>query len=221
MLEAQHSHDDGFRFCFVCSIKATGVVLAVIVCYKTGAVSILSYFVFLSLYACPSLTPPFFSFSFPPRLAEDEGVINRCGFNSDGLKVVQQRLKKRQASPMNGRPGLLGINVGKNKLSEVNVCVFLHVCICMHVCTWVYVNHLRPLSSPRQHEPVKRELHRGFIWPGTRAGLDSVLDREGGLMCGCFVCAVLSPYVVYVHSRRISDEVRISHHIVDSPTSQT
>eukprot|EP00752_Nemacystus_decipiens_P001319 g1309.t1 len=52
------------------------------------------------------------------RLPEDEGVINRCGFNSDGLRVVQQRLKKRQVSPMNGRAGLLGINVGKNKLSE-------------------------------------------------------------------------------------------------------
>lgn len=50
---------------------------------------------------------------------EDEGVINRCGFNSDGLRTVQQRLKKRQASPMEGRAGLLGINVGKNKLSEV------------------------------------------------------------------------------------------------------
>ncbi|CBN76520.1 dihydroorotate dehydrogenase [Ectocarpus siliculosus] len=52
------------------------------------------------------------------RLEEDEGVINRCGFNSDGLRVVQQRLKKRQASAMNGRAGLLGVNVGKNKLSE-------------------------------------------------------------------------------------------------------
>lgn len=46
-------------------------------------------------------------------------MINRCGFNSDGLRAVQQRLKKRQVSPMNGRAGLLGINVGKNKLSEV------------------------------------------------------------------------------------------------------
>ena len=55
------------------------------------------------------------------RLAEDEGVINRCGFNSDGLKAVQQRLRKREASPMLGRAGLLGINVGKNKLSEVRM----------------------------------------------------------------------------------------------------
>ena len=47
-------------------------------------------------------------------------MINRCGFNSDGLKAVQQRLKKRETSPRVGRPGLLGINVGKNKLQEVD-----------------------------------------------------------------------------------------------------
>lgn len=61
------------------------------------------------------------------RLTEDEGVINRCGFNSHGLKVVQQRLKERQASPMVGRAGLVGINVGKNKLSEVISSPILHV----------------------------------------------------------------------------------------------
>lgn len=61
------------------------------------------------------------------RLTEDEGVINRCGFNSHGIKAVQQRLKKRQASPMVGRAGLVGINVGKNKLSEVRSRPILHV----------------------------------------------------------------------------------------------
>lgn len=55
------------------------------------------------------------------RLVEDEGVINRCGFNSDGLRAVQQRLKNRQTSPMNNRAGLLGVNLGKNKLSEVHL----------------------------------------------------------------------------------------------------
>ena len=69
-----------------------------------------------------SLVGVFFSFL---RLAEDEGVINRCGFNSHGLKAVQQRLKKREASAMVGRTGLLGINVGKNKLSEVRAAIFV------------------------------------------------------------------------------------------------
>ena len=51
-------------------------------------------------------------------------MINRCGFNSDGLKAVQQRLKERQTSPLIGRSGLLGVNVGKNKLSEVGFVFF-------------------------------------------------------------------------------------------------
>jgi dihydroorotate dehydrogenase len=43
------------------------------------------------------------------RLTEDEAVINRMGFNSDGLDVVRARLAART------RRGLVGVNLGKNK----------------------------------------------------------------------------------------------------------
>ncbi|MBL8836168.1 MAG: quinone-dependent dihydroorotate dehydrogenase [Alphaproteobacteria bacterium] len=43
------------------------------------------------------------------RLAEDEAVINRMGFNGDGLAVAQARLAART------RRGLVGANVGANK----------------------------------------------------------------------------------------------------------
>ena len=43
------------------------------------------------------------------RLAEDEGVINRLGFNGEGLAVAEARLKARK------RRGIVGANVGKNK----------------------------------------------------------------------------------------------------------
>ena len=46
------------------------------------------------------------------RLTEDDAVINRNGFNSQGLEVFRRRLA---ALDRPGRPGLLGINVGKNK----------------------------------------------------------------------------------------------------------
>ncbi|CAM9717479.1 unnamed protein product, partial [Choristocarpus tenellus] len=52
------------------------------------------------------------------RLSEDEGVINRCGFNSHGLAAVRKRLSERAVNPSPLRKGLLGVNVGKNKLSE-------------------------------------------------------------------------------------------------------
>jgi dihydroorotate dehydrogenase len=44
------------------------------------------------------------------RLDTDEGVINRLGFNNDGLEPVRQRLAGR-----GGRGGIVGVNVGANK----------------------------------------------------------------------------------------------------------
>ena len=44
------------------------------------------------------------------RLDPDEGIINRFGFNSDGVEAVAQRLAARA-----GRPGIVGINLGANK----------------------------------------------------------------------------------------------------------
>ena len=44
------------------------------------------------------------------RLDADEGIINRFGFNSDGVDVVAGRLAARA-----GAPGIVGINLGSNK----------------------------------------------------------------------------------------------------------
>lgn len=43
------------------------------------------------------------------RLVEDEAVINRLGFNSEGAVAVEERLRVRQ------RRGILGVNIGKNR----------------------------------------------------------------------------------------------------------
>jgi len=43
------------------------------------------------------------------RLSEDRGVINRMGFNNDGMDVVANRLVARR------RNGICGINIGANK----------------------------------------------------------------------------------------------------------
>ncbi|KAJ3594293.1 hypothetical protein NHX12_006624 [Muraenolepis orangiensis] len=54
------------------------------------------------------------------RLPDDQAVINRYGFNSCGLLEAQQRLKAREERQKAlGKAGLpLGINLGKNKLSQ-------------------------------------------------------------------------------------------------------
>lgn len=50
------------------------------------------------------------------RLAEDEAVINRLGFNNEGMERVGERLRRRRER--GGHAGLLGVNLGKNKLSD-------------------------------------------------------------------------------------------------------
>ena len=46
------------------------------------------------------------------RLENDRALINRLGFNNDGIEKVSQRLQKNSPS------GFLGINIGPNKDSE-------------------------------------------------------------------------------------------------------
>jgi len=46
------------------------------------------------------------------RLAEDGALVNRLGFNNEGLDAVRARLAARR-----GQPGLVGANLGKNKES--------------------------------------------------------------------------------------------------------
>jgi len=44
------------------------------------------------------------------RLIEDRALVNRLGFNNEGLDAVRARLARRH-----GRNGLVGANIGKNK----------------------------------------------------------------------------------------------------------
>lgn len=48
------------------------------------------------------------------RLAADRAVVNRMGFNNDGMERVAARLQDFRAAP-GPRPGPVGINIGKNK----------------------------------------------------------------------------------------------------------
>ena len=48
------------------------------------------------------------------RVPEQGAVINRMGFNNEGLEVFAQRLERRLASGRKA-PGIVGANLGKNK----------------------------------------------------------------------------------------------------------
>ena len=43
------------------------------------------------------------------RLEKEGALINRLGFNNDGMEIVKNRIK------LNGKKGILGINIGPNK----------------------------------------------------------------------------------------------------------
>ncbi|MDH3235260.1 MAG: quinone-dependent dihydroorotate dehydrogenase, partial [Alphaproteobacteria bacterium] len=50
------------------------------------------------------------------RLTQDRAVINRYGFNSEGIKAVARRLRAYRERA--GMPGIVGVNLGKNKDSD-------------------------------------------------------------------------------------------------------
>jgi dihydroorotate dehydrogenase len=49
------------------------------------------------------------------RLSQDLAIINRYGFNSDGLEIVCQNLENYKKNEKCSNKGYLGINLGKNK----------------------------------------------------------------------------------------------------------
>lgn len=51
------------------------------------------------------------------RLVKDKALINRMGFNNEGVQAAAARLKKWQRSPQNNRGMLIGGNIGKNKIT--------------------------------------------------------------------------------------------------------
>lgn len=54
------------------------------------------------------------------RLVEDKCVINRYGFNSDGVEVVKKRLEVRhkKIEKEDRKNGIVGVNLGKNKTTQ-------------------------------------------------------------------------------------------------------
>lgn len=49
------------------------------------------------------------------RLTEDQGVINRMGFNNSGMDRVRKHLDRRRSS------GIVGVNLGRNKTSDNSI----------------------------------------------------------------------------------------------------
>lgn len=83
------------------------------------------------------------------RLKEDEALINRMGFNNDGVAVVKDRLKKRKSNI------LVGGNIGKNKVTPNEEAVNDYI-ICFNELFDVVDYFVVNVSSP--NTPGLREL---------------------------------------------------------------
>ncbi|HUZ73339.1 MAG TPA: quinone-dependent dihydroorotate dehydrogenase [Stellaceae bacterium] len=89
----------------------------------------------------------------PPRLfrlSEDEALINRFGFNSEGLPAVAARLRARS-----GRPGIVGANIGKNRDTQDDIGDYVQgVAMLAPLADYLTIN----VSSP--NTPGLRNLQR-------------------------------------------------------------
>ena len=53
------------------------------------------------------------------RLAEEQAALNRMGFNNDGAQALLKTLQRQKLEPPGRRPAVLGINVGKSKITHL------------------------------------------------------------------------------------------------------
>ncbi|MDB5569188.1 MAG: dihydroorotate dehydrogenase [Hyphomicrobiales bacterium] len=107
------------------------------------------------------------------RLVEDEAVINRFGFNSEGQQVVHDRLRRRA-----GPKGVVGVNIGANKDAFDRVSDYVSgVAALADVASYFAVN----VSSP--NTPGLRDLQQAAVLDDLLARVldarDRVAERHG------------------------------------------
>lgn len=108
------------------------------------------------------------------RLVEDKAVINRMGFNNDGADAVVARLKAWQ-----GRPGIIGVNIGANKDSADRIADYATMArIMAPLADYLTIN----ISSP--NTPGLRALQDEAALTGL---LDAVIDARGALAVPLFL----------------------------------
>ncbi|XP_059201676.1 dihydroorotate dehydrogenase (quinone), mitochondrial isoform X2 [Centropristis striata] len=95
------------------------------------------------------------------RLTADNAVINRYGFNSCGLAEAQQRLKAREETQQQQTGLPLGINLGKNKLSQDAGADYLEgVRVLGPLADYLVVNVSSPNTPGLRDLQGKAELHQ-------------------------------------------------------------
>ncbi len=105
------------------------------------------------------------------RLDRDQAVINRMGFNNDGMECVAARLEARP------RRGIVGVNLGKNKDTEDAAADYeVAVARLAPLADYVVINVSSP-NTPGLRALQSRE-HLAALVGRTRTALNSALPKE-------------------------------------------
>ena len=104
------------------------------------------------------------------RLKEDEAIINRFGFNNDGMLAVAKRLSKRPSN------GIIGLNLGANKTSADRIADFANVFkTCCEFVDFATVNVSSPNTENLRQLQSERELRE--LLNGVMASQDSLKTK--------------------------------------------
>ena len=105
------------------------------------------------------------------RLPKAQAIINRMGFNNDGVDALVQRVELLKSK---GFDGVLGINIGKNKATEEADAINDYI-ICMNkvydLASYITIN----ISSP--NTPGLRDLQYGELLHELLSSLKSEQQR--------------------------------------------
>jgi dihydroorotate dehydrogenase len=112
------------------------------------------------------------------RLSKDSAIINRYGFNSDGLDVVKNNLQLYRANQKtSGRDseGLVGVNFGKNKDTEEALGDYvLGVKELSVFADYIVINVSSPNTKGLRSLQGKTQLHH--LLSGVKEALQSTVD---------------------------------------------
>jgi dihydroorotate dehydrogenase len=123
------------------------------------------------------------------RLPKDQALINRMGFNNDGVQVVAQRLKDwREKQRTNGNklspgtidthtPLIIGGNIGKNKVTD-NKDAWLDYEICFRAlfdCVDYFVVNVSSPNTPGLRELQEKDSLRKIL-----SHLQTINQQESG-----------------------------------------
>ncbi len=89
------------------------------------------------------------------RLTEEKAIINRMGFNNEGIELYSQRLRQWKYAGFSKKELLVGANIGKNKNSPNDSSDFINCLEKVYgLCDYIVIN----ISSP--NTPGLRDLQK-------------------------------------------------------------